>query len=102
MDLPPIYRSAVRQFDARVRLIRPKQWASPTPADEWTVADLVAHVVDGQRDVPRVLAGSPARPRDDGEADSRVVEAWEEAASRPPRRSPRTDPRPSSTGPATR
>ncbi len=80
MDLPPIYRSAVRQFDTRLRLIRPNQWASPTPAEGWTVADLVAHVLDGQRDVPLVLAGSPPRPRDGGEADSPVVEAWEEAS----------------------
>ncbi len=50
--LLPIYRSAVRQFDVRVRAVRPDQWSSPTQADGWDVADVVRHVVDGQRSIP--------------------------------------------------
>ena len=62
MDLMPIYRSAVRQFDSRVRLVRPPQWSSSTPDTEWDVHHLVRHVVLGQANVPDLLAGRvPAR-----------------------------------------
>ena len=55
MDLLPIYRSAVRQFDSRVRAVGDAQWASKTPDTEWDVRDLVGHVIDGQRAVARVI-----------------------------------------------
>lgn len=83
MDLPPIYRSAVRQFDIRVRLVRENQWRSPTPAGEWTVADLVRHVVDGQLDVPRLLAGNPpaAAPHVRDDSGAGLVDAWAAASA---------------------
>jgi uncharacterized protein (TIGR03083 family) len=55
VDLLPIYRSAVRQFDSRVRAVGDAQWASKTPDTEWDVRDLVGHVIDGQRAVARVI-----------------------------------------------
>ena len=51
----PIYRSAVRQFDSRVRAVGDGQWAFKTPDTEWDVRDLVLHVVDGQRAVAGVI-----------------------------------------------
>jgi len=55
VDLLPIYRSAVRQFDSRVRAVGEKQWAAKTPDAEWDVRDLVDHVVAGQRAVAGVF-----------------------------------------------
>jgi uncharacterized protein (TIGR03086 family) len=83
MDLQPIYRSAVRQFDSRVRLVRSEQWRSPTPASQWAVADLVRHVVEGQLDVPRLLAGDipAANQRLEPDASSGLVEAWDFAST---------------------
>ena len=41
------------------------QWSSPTPCSEWTVRDLVAHLVDECRWVPYLLdGGSPAAAGD--------------------------------------
>lgn len=54
----PIYRSAVRQFDARLRAVGDGQWTATTPDTEWDVRDLVAHVIDGQRRVARVIDGA--------------------------------------------
>ncbi len=58
MNLLPIYRSAVHQFDLRLRAVRPVQWTSPTPAREWDVHRLARHVILGQRLVPSTLDGS--------------------------------------------
>jgi len=54
----PIYRSAVRQFDARLRAIGDAQWTAKTPDTEWDVRDLVDHVIDGQRAVAGVIDGA--------------------------------------------
>ena len=60
MDLLPIYRSAVRQFDARLRAVGDAQWSAKTPDTQWDVRDLVDHVIDGQRTVARVIDGAVA------------------------------------------
>jgi len=60
MDLLPIYRSAVHQFDSRVRAVRAGQWTAPTPDSEWDVRQLVGHVVAGQWAVSEVLDSRPA------------------------------------------
>ncbi len=54
----PLYRSAVHQFDTRVRAVRADQWTAGTPDQEWDVHRLVRHVILGQRLVPRTLDGS--------------------------------------------
>jgi uncharacterized protein (TIGR03086 family) len=88
MMLLPIYRSAVRQFDSRVRAVRPEQWESSTPADEWDVSRLVRHVIVGQSLVPGVLAGAAqpagAAQRTDRQGDPtgpELVEQWASASS---------------------
>jgi len=60
MMLLPIYRSAVHQFDVRVRAVRPEQWSNRTPDNDWDVHRLVRHVIAGQASVPELLAGRPA------------------------------------------
>ncbi|HEY3979227.1 MAG TPA: TIGR03086 family metal-binding protein [Streptosporangiaceae bacterium] len=35
------------------------QWAGPTPCDEWTVADLVTHMVTGNYAFASILHGTP-------------------------------------------
>ena len=65
MDLLPIYRSAVRQFDSRVRAVGDAQWASKTPDTEWNVRDLVGHVVAGQRAVADVFTAHLAAAVDE-------------------------------------
>jgi uncharacterized protein (TIGR03086 family) len=82
MMLLPIYRSAVRQFDSRVRAVRPEQWESSTPDTDWDVRRLVRHVIAGQAMVPAVLAGAehPAdRPVPVDGAD--LVEQWAAASA---------------------
>ena len=83
MDLLPIYRSAVRQFDSRVRLVRPEQWSVSTPDDDWNVQHLVRHVIVGQATVPDVLAGrAPARLPIDGQTPGPdLVEYWSTAST---------------------
>ncbi len=57
MDDLAVHRSALRQFDNRVQLIRDGQWHNSTPDTDWDVTDLVAHLVYEQLWVPRLLAG---------------------------------------------
>ena len=45
------------EFDRRVRKIAPEQWALGTPCREWSVRDLVGHLVYEQLWAPELLAG---------------------------------------------
>ncbi|GAA1290094.1 TIGR03086 family metal-binding protein [Saccharothrix xinjiangensis] len=47
----------MREFDSRVREVRPEQWDGPTPCPGWTVRDLVNHLVHEQLWAPELLAG---------------------------------------------
>ena len=57
MDLLSAHRSALRQFDTRVQAVTDAQWDNSTPDSDWTVADLVSHLVNEQLWVPPLLAG---------------------------------------------
>jgi uncharacterized protein (TIGR03086 family) len=46
-----------------------EQWGLPTPCSDWTVRQLVNHVVGGNRLFTRVLSGEPLPPRDQLGAD---------------------------------
>ncbi|MGN6609511.1 MAG: TIGR03086 family metal-binding protein [Jatrophihabitans sp.] len=73
-------------FSLRVAEIGSAQWDAPTPCSEWTVAELVDHLIDEHRWAPSLLAGLTFT-----EADARVsampppdadrVGAWQEAAT---------------------
>ena len=52
-----------RAFSDRVHAVAEAQWSAPTPDAEWTVADLVDHLVDEHRWVPPLLHGHDLRPR---------------------------------------
>ncbi len=58
MDIPAMFRGAVAEFDARVRRIGGHQWQAPTPDEDWTVRDLVNHLVGENLWAPLLLAGS--------------------------------------------
>ncbi|WP_433273018.1 TIGR03086 family metal-binding protein [Actinosynnema sp. CS-041913] len=45
------------EFDSRVRRVRPDQWQLGTPCKEWSVHDLVNHLVHEQLWAPELLAG---------------------------------------------
>ncbi len=79
MMLVPLYRSAVRQFDSRIRAVGPAQWASSTPDDEWDVQRLVRHIVNVQNRVAGELTGRTSRPTAATGAD--LVDAWSAASA---------------------
>lgn len=87
MMLVPFYRSAVRQFDGRIRAVGPAQWTSSTPDDEWDVEQLVRHVVSVQHRFAAFAggrrsgaAGAPgeraAGAPGEGAAGEDLVRAW--------------------------
>ena len=58
MDIPAMFGRAVAEFDARVRQIGDHQWQAMTPDEDWTVRDLVNHLVGEDLWAPPLLAGS--------------------------------------------
>jgi uncharacterized protein (TIGR03086 family) len=54
-DWHSLQRTAHREFAARVAAVT--DWDAPTPDTDWTVRDLVAHVIEEQQWVPYLLAG---------------------------------------------
>ena len=62
-------------FSARVAAIGAHQWDAPTPDSEWSVADLVDHLIDEQRWVAPLMRG------DSLEDAGRAVEALGPAAA---------------------
>src|SRR5919204_3225015 len=85
-DLISMFRDAQDEFTKRVTQVSPEQWAAPTPDDEWTVTDLVSHLVDEHLWMPPLIEGHGL-----GEAEKIVesvrrsssdqpAEAWEAAA----------------------
>ena len=57
-ELLELFQRAQNQFTDRVDAVAPDQWEDPA-LPEWTVADLVAHLVTEQLGVPALLAGEP-------------------------------------------
>jgi uncharacterized protein (TIGR03086 family) len=45
MELMTLHRRAVEQWAARVAAVKKDQWGDPTPCAQWSVRDLVNHVV---------------------------------------------------------
>jgi uncharacterized protein (TIGR03083 family) len=69
------YARVSRGFDDRLRGVGPDQWSLPTPCSEWTVRDLVAHVIDTQRRVMALLGGSVKPPDPNGD----LMAQWSDA-----------------------
>jgi uncharacterized protein (TIGR03086 family) len=57
-ELLELFQRAQAQFTDRVDAVAPDQWEDPSLPD-WTVGDLVAHLVTEQLWVPPLLAGEP-------------------------------------------
>jgi uncharacterized protein (TIGR03086 family) len=55
-DWHELQRRAHHEFDRRLADVT--DWDAPTPATEWSVRDLVSHVIQEQQWVPYLLAGS--------------------------------------------
>ncbi|MCP2163816.1 TIGR03086 family metal-binding protein [Goodfellowiella coeruleoviolacea] len=85
VDLLEAHGRALAEFDARVRQVRPDQWEQATPCTEWSVRDLVGHLVYEQLWVPALLAGqTTAEVGDRYEGDqlgADPVDAWDRAAA---------------------
>jgi uncharacterized protein (TIGR03086 family) len=86
------YERVARGFTARVSEVQADQWDNPTPCAEWTVRDLVSHVVDTNRHVLSKLDGSEPAPAD---AAGDLVAQWTAvsgdvlAAAQDPERGPK-------------
>jgi uncharacterized protein (TIGR03086 family) len=52
-----LHNKGMHQFGLRVHRVEAHEWALPTPCLDWTVRDLVAHVVQAQRWIPLLLSG---------------------------------------------
>ena len=87
-----MFLSGQHEFTARVHAISEDQWRAPTPDTEWTVADLVNHLIDEHRWAPpllrgldldaagKVVEGSRSLPVDGG-VGANLAELWDEAAA---------------------
>ena len=54
-DWHVLQRKAFHEFASRIDAVT--DWDAPTPDTEWTVRDLVAHVIEEQQWVPQLLGG---------------------------------------------
>ena len=80
MDHFDAFDVAHAEFERRLWLVRADQWADPTPCSEWSVRDLVNHVVAGARTYTLLLDGcSRERAR-----DARHGRAWRRPAGSVP------------------
>ena len=57
VNVPELFDRAIAEFDARVRKVGDDQWDNDTPCSEWSVRDLVNHVVEEDLWAPGLLAG---------------------------------------------
>jgi uncharacterized protein (TIGR03086 family) len=88
-DLIETFLTAQDAFTERVHAVGPDQWRLGTPDAEWTVTDLVGHLVDEHRWAAPLLAGldmNAARAvvaglRPAGEDGAALVRAWDLAAA---------------------
>jgi len=72
------YTRVAAAFGARVDGIASDQWNAPTPCTEWTVRDLVGHVVSVHR---AILAGLDVAPPPPPADDHDLAAAWHTATT---------------------
>ncbi|MGZ4437784.1 MAG: TIGR03086 family metal-binding protein [Nocardioides sp.] len=58
MDLTTLHRRSIETWTDRLARVRPDQWDAPTPCTEWSVRDLVNHVVGEDRWTVPLMHGS--------------------------------------------
>jgi uncharacterized protein (TIGR03086 family) len=61
---------ALKVSDQLIAGVRPEQWASATPCSEWTVKDLVAHLIVGNRRFTAALRSEEPAASGAGGADT--------------------------------
>jgi uncharacterized protein (TIGR03086 family) len=80
-----MYRRSVEDFGQRVMAVGPGDWDRPTPCSDWSVRDLVRHLVYEELWAPPLFAGQTiAEVGDRFEGDilgSDAQGAWKEAAA---------------------
>jgi uncharacterized protein (TIGR03086 family) len=91
MDDLEKFLTAQQAFTERVHAVTEDQWGRDTPDTEWTVADLVAHLVDEHRwaapllhgldldTAGKIVQGTRSLPVDGG-VGANLAEEWDEAA----------------------
>src|SRR6266516_190347 len=85
-DLVSMFRQAQDEFTKRVARVGPELWAAPTPDDEWTVTDLVSHLVDEHLWMPPLIDGHGLAEAEKivesvrRSSSDQPAEAWEAAA----------------------
>jgi len=57
MNIPDLFDRAIDEFGKRVSAIRDDQWSNPTPCTEWSVRDVVNHIVEEDLWAPGLLEG---------------------------------------------
>jgi uncharacterized protein (TIGR03086 family) len=57
-DLQQLHQRSLDEFDRYVREIKPDQWGDATPCSEWTVRDLVNHIVNEDKWTVPLMQGS--------------------------------------------
>lgn len=58
MDDLLLYRRSLNEFTARATQVSTDLWSAPTPCSDWTVRDLISHVVSEDRWTARLIAGA--------------------------------------------
>ncbi|HCA88377.1 MAG TPA: TIGR03086 family protein, partial [Streptomyces sp.] len=85
MDLLEAFDTAWGEFDRRVHRVGEDQWSDGTPCTEWSVRDLVNHLVSEHLWAPWLLRGADldeVGDRFDGDVlGDDAVAAWERAAA---------------------
>ena len=85
MNLLDAHGIALREFDQTVHQVKPDQWDAPTACSEWSVRDLVNHLVSEQLWAPHLLAGATLAEvgdRFDGDVLGHdPVSAWESSSA---------------------
>ncbi|MCW2495108.1 TIGR03086 family metal-binding protein [Jatrophihabitans sp.] len=89
-EILAMFLTGTSAFDDRVHAITPDQWQAETPDDDWSVADLVSHLIDEHRWLPPLLhgldlssaglvvEGTRSLPVDGG-VGANLAESWDEA-----------------------
>jgi len=72
------YARIAHGFDARVAALTGPSWTARTPCSEWSVKDLVGHVVSVHR---QVVAGLDASAPPPPATDPDLVDAWRDATA---------------------
>ncbi|HXP33063.1 MAG TPA: TIGR03086 family metal-binding protein [Acidimicrobiales bacterium] len=72
------YATVADAFTARVAGVAADAWSAPTPCTQWTVRDLVAHVVGTHR---RVVATVDGTPPEDVDPEGDLASQWRAATA---------------------